>query len=89
MLRHHILHNKDNNASRQPASQQRKAQEQDQLCLPRNAIAAVREAISRQPRLVDAVDDEHAQRAADAGDPVHKGNVHLRVRGVHDRLGPY
>ncbi len=86
MLRHHILHNKDNNASRQPTSQQRKAQEQDQLGLPRNAVSAVREAVSRQPRLVDAVDDEHAQRAADAGDPVHERDVHLRVRSVHDRL---
>ena len=59
----------------QTSSHGSKAHEQDDPGLPGDAIATVGKVVGRQTRLVDAVDDEHAQRAEDAGDPVDKGHV--------------
>jgi hypothetical protein len=89
VARHNVLHDKHDHAPRQTTRQQRKAQEQHQSRLPGHAIAAVTEAIGGQSRLVDRVDDQHAQCGADTRDPVDEGNVNGRVRRVPDRLGPH
>ena len=82
------LHNHDHNTPRQSAGQQGKAQEQDEPGLPRHPVTRVREAVGGQARLVDAVDDEHAEGAADTGDPVDEGDVDGGVGAVHGGLGP-
>lgn len=65
-------------STRQSTRHEREAQEQDQPSLPRDASAGVGEAVGTEPRLLDRVDDEHAERRADAGDPVHELDVHVR-----------
>lgn len=62
---------------RQTAGQQREPEEQNEARLPRNPTSAVTEAIGIQPRLLDRVDDHHAQRRADAGDPVNELDMDL------------
>lgn len=69
----------------QTACHKRKAQEQHQPRFPSNTIAGIAEAVCTQPRLVDRVDDEHAQRGADARDPVDEGNMDIRT--IECRLG--
>lgn len=89
IFRHNELHHHDHNTAREPARQQREAQEQHQPRLPRNTVPAVAEAVGAESRLVDRVDDEHAERRAHARDPIDEGDVHGRVGGVLDRFGPY
>ena len=63
--------------TRQSAGQQREAQEEHQLGFPCHAITAIAEAIGRQSPLIDAVDNEHAERGTYERDPVNKGYVEL------------
>ena len=80
-----VLEHHDRDATRQPTSHERKAQKQHQPRLPRDAAAAVAEAVGAQPRLLDAVDHEHAKGGADAGDPVDEGDV--LVGAIEGRFG--
>lgn len=73
-----ILEHHDGDAASKAAGHERKSQEQHGAGLPGDAVAAVGEAIGRQPRLFDAVDHQHAERRADEGDPVHEVDVHVR-----------
>ena len=62
-------------AARQPASHERKANEQEQPRPPhRTGISKV--LMSLYAVLVDEVDDEHAEQGADTGDPVDETDVH-------------
>jgi hypothetical protein len=70
-----ILQHHHGDAARQPAGHEGKAQEQHQPRLPRHPAAGVGEGVGRQARLLDRVDDEHAERGADDGDPVDEGDV--------------
>ena len=70
-----ILEHHHSNAARQPARHERETEEQHQPRLPRHPASRVREAITRQPRLLDRIDDQHAQRGTDQRDPVHEGDV--------------
>ena len=59
---------------------------------PRDAAAAVRVVLTHEPRLVDQVDDDHAERRTQAGRPVGEGDmdgdrVERRVVRVRDGLG--
>jgi hypothetical protein len=85
MPRHHILQHHDRHASRKASSHQRESQEQHQPRLPRDTAPAIAEAISGQSRFLDAVDDQHAEGAADSGDPINE--VHVHSRGVEDGFG--
>ena len=89
VCRHKKLHNHDYYTSCQSASQQRKAQEQHQPSLPRDTISRVGEAIGRESRFVDTVDNEHAEGATNTGNPVNEGDVNAWVGAIHGRLGPY
>jgi hypothetical protein len=71
---------------RHSARHQRKAQEEHQPRLPRHPGPAITVAVRAQPRLLDRVDDQHAQRGADARDPVDELDV-LRARVVVLRVG--
>lgn len=69
---------------RKSSSHKRKSQEQHQSRLPRNTTPTITEAICTQPRLLNAVDHQHAKGGADPRDPVNEVYVHLRAvaRGV-------
>ncbi len=67
------------NRTSQTACHERKAQKEHQPRLPRNASARVGEAVGAEARLLDRVDHQHAQRRADAGDPVDELDVHVRT----------
>jgi hypothetical protein len=71
----HILQHHHADTPRQPASHSRKAHKQHDPRLPRHAIPAVAEPVAGKARLVDAIDDEHAEGGEDAGDPVDEGYV--------------
>lgn len=64
----------------QPSSQQSKPQKQHKPRLPSNPTPAITEAIRLQPRLLDRVDHQHAQRRADPRDPVDE--LHMDVGAV-------
>ena len=64
----------------QPSSQQSKPQKQHKPRLPRNPTPTITEAIRLQPRLLNRVDHQHAQRRADPRDPVDE--FHMDVRAV-------
>ena len=69
-------------AASKATGHERKPEEQDEPRLPRDAVAGVAEAVGAEARLVDAVDDEHAERGAHARHPVHERHVHVaRVDG--------
>lgn len=61
----------------QPSCHQRESQEENQSRLPRNAVPGVAERIRTQSRLVDRIDDKHAQGGADGGYPIDKVDVDL------------
>lgn len=63
------------NTTCQSTSQQRKAKEQYKARLPSNPTTAITETISLQPGLLNGIDNQHAQRGADAGYPVDEFNV--------------
>lgn len=69
------------NAARQTPRHQRKPQKQHEPRLPSHPVAAVAERVGGQARLVDAVDDEHAESGADAREPVYESDVHVRRVG--------
>lgn len=62
---------------RQTPRQKRKPQKQHKPRLPRHPAPAVTKAIGLQPGLLNRVDDQHAQRGADGGDPVDEFDVHV------------
>lgn len=82
------LHNQNRRTPRQAPRQQRKPQKQDQSSLPRDTVSTVAKRVGGQARFVDGIYDEHAQGAADAGDPVDEGDVDGRVGAVEARGGP-
>lgn len=55
----------------------RKAHKQHNAGLPGDTITTVAEVVGTQPALIDGVDDQHAQGAEDAGDPVDEVHVHV------------
>lgn len=81
------LEDEDDDAARHAAGEGREAQEQHDAGLPGDARPRVAERVGREPRLLDRVDDEHAERAEDEGQPVDEGHMH--VRHVQRRLRPH
>ncbi len=73
------MRRKTYNRTSKTARHERKAQKEHQPRLPRDAGARVGEAVGAEARLLDRVDHQHAQRRADAGDPVDKLDVHVRA----------
>ena len=74
--------------ARQPASHERKANEQEQPRTPHRACIS-KVLVSLHAVLVDEVDDEHAEQGADARKPVEEGDVHRgrQLRLVVRRMG--
>lgn len=77
---------KDGDTAGHAARERRKSQKEDHARLPRDARPAVAERVGRQALLLDAVDDEHAQRREDEGQPVDERDVY--VGAVEWGLGP-
>ena len=71
----------------QAAGHEREAQEQHQPRLPRHAGPAVAVVVGTQTRLLDAVDDHHAEGGADARDPVDELHVHIAAVARAVRVG--
>ena len=74
-LSNHILQHHDTNSTSKTSSHSSKAHEQHNPRFPRNAVPTIAETVTRQARLVYAVDDDHAEGREDAGDPVDEGEV--------------
>ena len=72
-----VLEHKHRDAAGQPAGQRREAHEEHDAGLPRRAVARGVAVVARQPRLVDAVDDQHAQRREDGRHPVDESDVEV------------
>ena len=62
-------------AARKSPSHKRKAQKQHQPGLPSHPRPTITIAIGTQSRLLDAVDDQHAQAGTYAGNPIHELDV--------------
>lgn len=73
--RHDILHDEHSDTASHAARKERKAKEQHNTRLPRDAGPGVREGVGGEARLLDRVDDQHAQRGEDEGQPVDEGDV--------------
>lgn len=80
------LEHKNGDPARHTTRESREAQKEHYARLPRDTGPTVAERVGRQALLLDAVDDEHAQRREDEGEPVDEGDVH--VGAVKRRLGP-
>lgn len=84
---HDVSEDKHTDATGHAACEAREAEEQHDARLPRNTRSTVAERVGTQARLLDTVDDEHAQAREDEGQPVDKGDV--CVGRVEWGLGPH
>lgn len=84
-IRHDILQHHDRDPTRQASGHSSKAHKEHDPRFPSDAIPAIAEVVGAEARLVDAVDDEHAQRGEDAGDPVDE--VHVEFAAVERGVG--
>lgn len=72
-----------------PSSHKSKSEKQHQSGFPRYAIARVAKRVSREPRFLDGIYDEHAEGGANAWYPVDEVDMYLGsigCFGVHSRI---